>query len=116
MIQIFGKAKCSDTRKAERFFKERGIPFQRVDLTQKGMSRGELLSVKEALGLEALVDPKAKNAPLVKYLAGEEAKVEKLLEDPTLLRTPILRRGREAAVGYAPEVWAEWAGQEKKTR
>lgn len=107
-IQIYGRAKCFDTRKAERYFKERGVKFQSIDLARHGMSRGELTSVKNAVGLPALLDPKAKDAALVRYLAGEEAKVEKLLEAPALLRTPIVRNGKQATVGYAPEVWKQW--------
>ena len=79
-IQIFGKNKCFDTKKAERYFKERGIRFQRIDLAQKGISRGELSSVKAAVGgLEPLLDPKAKGeqALLLRYLSSEEAKGEK---------------------------------------
>lgn len=110
-IQIFGKAKCFDTKKAERYFKERGIRFQRIDLSQKGMSRGELTSVKAAVGsLDALIDPKAKGeqALLLPYLSSDEAKEEKLLEFPMLLRTPIVRNGRQATVGYCPEIWKTW--------
>lgn len=110
-IQIFGKSKCFDTKKAERYFKERGIRFQRIDLAQKGMSRGELTSVKTAVGgLDALIDPKAKGeqALLLPYLSSDEAKEEKLLEFPTLLRTPIVRNGRQATVGYCPDIWKTW--------
>lgn len=109
-IQIFGKAKCFDTKKAERYFKERGIRFQRIDLSQKGMSRGELTSVKAAVGgLDALIDPKAKGEQaLLPYLSSDEAKEEKLLEFPMLLRTPIVRNGRQATVGYCPEIWKTW--------
>ena len=107
-IQIFGKSKCFDTKKAERWFKERRIKFQAVDLKRFGMSRGELTSVKNAVGLEALVDPKHPDAALVRYLAYEQDKLEKLLEDPTLLNTPIVRNGRQATVGYCPEVWERW--------
>ena len=110
-IQIFGKNKCFDTKKAERYFKERGIRLQRIDLAQKGISRGELSSVKAAVGgLEPLLDPKAKGeqALLLRYLSSEEAKEEKILEHPELLRTPIVRNGRLATVGYCPEVWKTW--------
>ena len=110
-IQIFGKAKCFDTKKAERYFKGRGIRFQRIDLSQKGMSRGELTSVKAADGgLDALIDRKAKGEQglLLPYLSSDEAKEEKLLEFPTLLRTPIVRNGRQATVGYCPEIWKTW--------
>ena len=107
-IQIFGKSKCFDTKKAERWFKERRIRFQAVDLKKQGMSLGELASVKNAVGLEAMVDSKHPDAVLVSYLASSQAKVEKLFEDPTLLRTPVVRNGKQATVGYQPEVWKGW--------
>ncbi len=107
-IQIFGKSKCFDTKKAERWFKERRIKFQAIDLKKYGMSRGELQSVKSAVGLEALVDEKHPDAALVRYLAYEQDKMEKLFEDPTLLNTPIVRNGKQATVGYHPEVWENW--------
>lgn len=108
-IQIFGKAKCFDTKKAERYFKERGVRFQRIDLSQKGMSRGELQSVAAAAGgLDALLDEKHPEAALVRYLAHEDDRREKLLENPALLKTPIVRNGRQATVGYHPEVWKIW--------
>ena len=107
-IQIFGKSKCFNTKKAERWFKERRIKFQAVDLKKYGMSRGELSSVKNAVGLENMVDPGHPDAVLLSYLASSEAKLDKLFEDPTLLRTPIVRNGRQATVGYRPEVWERW--------
>ena len=107
-IQIFGKSKCFDTKKAERYFKERRIKFQGVDVVKFGMSRGELASVKQAVGLQAMVDPGHPDAVLLSYLAGDQAKLDKLYEDPTLLRTPIVRNGKQATVGYCPQVWAEW--------
>ncbi len=107
-IQIFGKSKCFDTKKAERWFKERRVRFQSIDLLRYGMSRGELTSVKSAVGLEALIDEKAPGAELLRYLAYDEDRLEKLFEDPRLLRTPIVRNGKQATVGYCPEIWAEW--------
>ncbi len=107
-IQIFGKSKCFDTKKAERWFKERRIRFQAVDVRKFGMSRGELASVKNAVGLEAMVDPGHPDAALVRYLAYEQDKLEKLFEDPTLLNTPIVRNGKLATVGFCPEVWENW--------
>ena len=107
-IQIFGKSKCFDTKKAERWFKERRIKFQSVDLVKYGISPGELKSVKYAVGLEALIDQKHPDAALLKYLAYDEDKLEKLLEDPRLLKTPIVRNGKQATVGYCPEVWSGW--------
>lgn len=108
-IQIFGKAKCFDTAKAERYFKERGIPFQRIDVAKYGISKGELRSVCTAVGgLPALIDDKAKGAEQIRYLAYEADKEEKLLENPKLLRTPIVRNGKKATVGYCPDVWESW--------
>ena len=108
-IQIFGKSKCFDTKKAQRYFKERRIPFQNIDLLDKGMSKGELKSVVQALGgLDGLIDPKHPDAALLEYLAYDEDKMEKVLLDPRLLQTPIARNGRKATVGYAPDVWKTW--------
>ena len=86
-IQIFGKSKCFDTKKAERWFKERRIKFQAVDVKKFGMSMGELNSVKNCVGIEAMVDEKHPDAVLLSYLASDGAKLEKLYEDPALLRT-----------------------------
>lgn len=107
-IQIFGKKKCFDTQKAERWFKERRIKYQYIDLNRFGISRGELQSVKNAVGLDALVDEKHPDAALVSYLARAEDKLERIFEDPTLLKTPVVRNGKKATVGYAPEVWKDW--------
>lgn len=107
-IQIFGKSKCFDTKKAKRYFKERRIKFQAVDLLRYGMSRGELTSVARAVGLEALIDWKNPDAALLKYLAYDDDKLEKLLEEPKLIKTPVVRNGRQATVGYCPEVWGGW--------
>ncbi len=107
-IQIFGKSKCFDTKKAERYFKERRIKFQSVDLLRYGISPRELDSVRRAVGLENLVDEKARGAELIRYLARDEDKIDKLLEDPSLLRTPIVRNGKAATVGYCPDVWKDW--------
>ena len=107
-IQIFGKAKCFDTKKAERWFKERRIKYQYVDILAYGMSRGELSSVKNAVGLDNLVNTEDPDYPLFQYLSGTEAKLEKLFEDPYLIRTPVVRNGKQATVGYCPEVWKDW--------
>ncbi len=110
-IQIFGKAKCFDTRKAERYFKERKIKYQMIDLAKFGMSKGEFNSVKaSAGGLEALIDTKSKEyeASFIAYLADEKAKEDKLLEHPALFKTPVVRNGKQATVGYRPDVWKTW--------
>ncbi len=107
-IQIFGKSKCFDTKKAERYFKERRVKFQAIDLVRFGISKGELQSVKNAVGLDALVNWDHPDAALLKYLAHDADKFEKLLEDPRLLNTPLVRNGKAATVGYQPEVWKTW--------
>ena len=108
-IQIFGRSKCFDTKKAERYFKERRIPYQRVEVDKYGIRPRELESVLAAVGdIELLIDPKAKEAALIRYLAHKEDKIEKLLESPAALRTPIVRNGKQATVGYCPEVWETW--------
>lgn len=107
-IQIFGKSKCFDTKKAERYFKERRIKFQAVDLLRYGMSKGELQSVVRAVGLENLIDQKNPDAALLNYLAYDQDKLEKLFEDPRLIKTPVVRNGKQATVGYCPEVWKDW--------
>lgn len=111
-IQIYGTAKCFDTKKAQRYFKERGIKFQFVDLAKFGMSKGEYKSIKTALrcSLEDLVNEKSKKyeQSFIKYLASEEAKEEKLLENQELFKTPIVRNGKKATLGYCPEEWKKW--------
>jgi len=107
-IQIFGKSKCFDTRKAERYFKERGIKFQRIDLPEIGMSKGELSSVKAAVGLDAMIDETARDVEILKYLAYDTDREEKLLENPLFIKTPVVRNGKKATVGYCPEVWKTW--------
>ena len=102
-IQIFGRSKCFDSKKAERYFKERRIKYQYIDINRYGMSRGELNSVKNAVGLKALSD-----APEIQYLAYDADKLEKLFEWPELIKTPIVRNGKQATVGYCPEVWKTW--------
>lgn len=111
-IQIFGTKKSADTRKAERFFKERGIKFQYVDLKEKGLSKGEFQKVCQAVGgLDAMIDQNCKDKDLlalIKYLVPED-RVEKVLENQAVLKQPIVRNGRQATVGYVPDVWKTWS-------
>ena len=110
-IQIFGTKKSSDARKAERWFKERRIRFQYIDLAEKGISKGELRSVAQAVGgIEALIDEKAKDAYAVALVQHTPAgmKEDVLLENQQVLRMPIVRNGRQATVGYAPDIWNTW--------
>ena len=110
-IQIFGSKKSSDSRKAERWFKERRIKFQYIDLAEKGLSKGELRSVAQAVGgVAALVDEKAKDAYAVALVQHTPAAMREdvLLENQQVLRAPIVRNGRQATVGYAPDIWKTW--------
>lgn len=110
-IQIFGTKKSFDTKKAQRYFKERRIKVQLIDLREKEMSKGELQSVLRAVGgIEALVDDKAKDqdtVALITHLA-ESQRFDKLLENQQVLREPIVRNGAKATVGYCPDVWKAW--------
>ena len=110
-IQIFGTKKSFDTKKAERWFKERRIKYQFIDLKEKGMSKGELTSVAQCTGgVEALINPKAKDEDLLallKYIPAD-ARMEKLLENQHVLMEPLVRNGKKATVGYKPEVWEGW--------
>ncbi len=111
-VQIFGKNKCFDTKKAQRYFKERRISFQYIDLSEKNFSKGELRSVLSAVGgVAAVINKKSPSAALVEYLAYDEDKEEKLLSDSTLYITPIVRFGKNATVGYKPEEWKKWEVQ-----
>ena len=110
-IQIFGTKKCSDTRKAERFFKERGIKYQFVDMKEKGMSKGEVTSVAQANGgLENMINLEGKDKDtlaLIKYIADED-KLAKILENPQVIKTPVVRNGKQSTLGYQPDVWKGW--------
>ena len=110
-IQMFGTKRSSDTRKAERFFKERGIKFQFVDLKEKAMSKGEFQSVLQAVGdLDAMIDPGCKDKDLlalIKYIAAED-KAQKVLENQSVFKLPVVRNGKSATVGYQPDVWKTW--------
>lgn len=107
-IQVFGTKKCNDTNKALRFFKERAVKIQFVDLNEKGLSRGELESILKKVPIEELLDKsgkqyKKRNLEFMVYDLEEE-----LLNDPLLLKTPITRMGREAALGVCPDIWKSW--------
>jgi len=107
-IQIFGKSKCFDTKKAERYFKERRIKYQRIDLVGIGLSRGEFTSVKNSVGLESMIDHSVQDSEIFSYLAHNADKEEKLLENPVFIKSPIVRNGKKATIGYCPDVWKNW--------
>ena len=127
-IQIFGMKKCNDTKKAERFFKERGIKYQFIDMKEKGMSKGEFTSVAQANGgMENMINWEGRTKSgglrscadrsgaetdqdtlaLIKYIADED-KLEKILENPQVIKTPVVRNGKQSTLGYQPEVWKGW--------
>jgi arsenate reductase-like glutaredoxin family protein len=112
-IQIFGIKKSSNTRKAERFFSERRIPYHFRDLNEKGISKGELENITQSVPLEELIDTegsefKERNLSYMIYNIEVE-----LLNDPLLLKMPVVRNGKLATAGYQPEVWTEWLRNEK---
>lgn len=109
-IQIFGLKKCFDTKKTERYFKERKIKYQFIDLTILGLSKGELQSVKSAVGLKELINNESKDYKRLNMdrIISTTGKEEMLLENPSLYKTPIVRNGKQATVGYQPSVWVSW--------
>ena len=110
-IQIFGTKKSFDTKKAERYFKERNIKFQFIDMKEKGMSKGEFISVAQVNGgLENMINWDGKEQDtlaLIKYIADED-KLEKILENPSVIKTPVVRNGKQSTLGYQPDVWKGW--------
>lgn len=110
-IQIFGTGKCFDTKKAQRWFKERGIKFQYINIQEKPMSRGEYMSVASAVGgYEKLINSDYRDKQLLSLISylTDDARQEKILESQFIFKTPIVRNGRQATVGYQPEVWKLW--------
>lgn len=110
-IQIFGRNKCFDTKKAERYFKERRIKYQYVDLLRYGLSGKEFDAVLRGVGgIDNLIDwdGKSQDITLMKYMDDTGAKEDKVFDDPSLMRTPIVRNGKYVTLGYCPEEWAKW--------
>ncbi len=110
-VQIFGTKKCRSTQKAQRFFKERRIPIHFVDLKEKPASAGELRRFEQKFGSEALLDREGKRfrerGLHVAHLP--EWKVLPLLvDDPMLLRTPLIRFGNHLSIGLAEDIWKSW--------
>ena len=113
-IQIFGLKKCSQTKKAERFFKERNIPFQLINMQEKPMSRGELQSVSGTVPPGELIDTEGREYSRLNLKYMNFSIEEKLLENPILFRTPIVRNGKKATAGYDPETWKRWIEESRK--
>ncbi len=110
-IQIFGKTKCFDTKKAERYFKERRIKYQFVDLVRFGLSGKEFDAVLRGVGgIDNLVNWESSDpqVTLMKYMEDKVAKEDRVFDDPSLMKTPIVRNGKHVTVGYCPEIWGKW--------
>ena len=110
-IQIFGKSKCFDTKKAERYFKERRIKYQYVDLLRYGLSGKEFDAVLRGIGgIDNLIDwdNKSEQITIMKYMDDKRAKEDKVYDEPSLMRTPIVRNGKQVTVGFCPDIWATW--------
>ena len=111
MIQIFGTKKCNDTKKAERFFKERRINYQFIDMKEKGMSKGEFNSVAHAVGgIDKLINENCKDKDmlvLIEHMSGDD-RLEKILENQQIIKTPATRNGKMATIGYCPDAWKDW--------
>ena len=110
-IQIFGKSKCFDSKKAERYFKERRMPYQYIDLNRYGLSPKEFDSVLRAVGgVDNLIDWECKDEriTLMRYMEDKVSKEDKIYDDPKLMKSPIVRNGKQATVGYCPDIWANW--------
>jgi len=112
IIQIFGTNKCQNTKAAQRFFKERRVPIQFIDLTEKGLSEGEFQSIKKAVGLENMMDREGKEYQKLNLKYQRFDMEGKLKENNLLLKTPVVRQSPKATVGYAPEIWKQWLAQE----
>jgi arsenate reductase (glutaredoxin) len=109
-IQVFGRKKSFETKKAERYFKERKIKFQFIDLDEKGISKGELNSIKQKIKINDLINENSKDYKKLNLdkIRSTEMKEELLLKNPTLFNIPIVRNSREATVGYEKEIWDTW--------
>lgn len=109
-IQIFGRKKCFDTKKAERYFKERKIKYAFIDMNEKGISKGELNNVKSSVQINELINENSKEykSSNLDKIRSNDMKLEILLKNQNIIKTPIVRNGKVATVGYKPEIWKEW--------
>ncbi|MCZ8158158.1 MAG: glutaredoxin domain-containing protein [Leptospira sp.] len=113
-LQIFGTKKCKDSKKAQLYFQERRVPFQFINLSEKEMSKGELRSILGSVSIDQLIDTESKvyEEKNLKYMVYD--KEEALLTNPLLFKTPIIRDGKKATIGYLPEIWKLWIEESKK--
>ena len=114
-IQIFGRKKCFDTKKAERFFKERKVNYQFIDINEKPMSKGEMNNVLRCVDVNELINNKSKDYTKLNFnnIRSKEVKTELLLENQSVINTPVVRNGREATVGFKEEIWKKWIEENK---
>ena len=109
-IQIYSGKKNFDAQKAERYFKERRIPFQNLDLKKHRLGEREIRLMLAAVGREALIDrqdKKVREHPAC-YYDRDELLIPAIQENPWLLRLPIVRNGNQMTIGYRPEIWETW--------
>lgn len=113
-IQIYVNKKNPDVLKAERFFKERRIPYQLLDLKKHKLGRKELETFARAVGIKELVDREGKKAleRPVAHMSTESLILAELLSDPSALRSPIVRNGTRVTVGADEETWKAWVEME----
>lgn len=114
-IQIFGRKKCFDTKKAERFFKERNVNYQFIDINEKPMSKGEMNNVLRCVDVNELINNKSKDYTKLNFnnIRSKEVKTELLLKNQSVMNTPVVRNGREATVGFKEEIWKKWIEENK---
>jgi arsenate reductase-like glutaredoxin family protein len=113
-VQVFGLKKSPDTRKALRFFAERRIKVHFVDLAERAASIGELRRFAQKFGVETLLDRAGRRFQELGLAAaryGEDRWLEKLAEEPGLLRIPLVRHQQHLTIGSAEDIWKQWAGR-----
>ena len=113
-VQIFGIRKSAETRKALRFFAERRVKVHFVDLQERAASLGELRRFAQRFGVEALLDRGSRrfaDLGLAAARLSEERWLDKLADEPLLLRMPLVRRQQQLTVGDAEASWREWTGR-----
>lgn len=110
-IQIFGTKKMQRNKESRTFFQRTWNQISVVDMKKKGMSKGEFNSVAQANGgLDHMINWEGKDQnllALIKYIANED-KLEKVLENPQVIKTPVVRNGKQSTLGYQPDVWKKW--------
>lgn len=114
-IQIFGRKKCFDTKKAERFFKERKIKYQLIDINEKPMSNGEINNVLRCVDINTLINTKSKDYIKLNFnnIRSKEVKTELLLKNQSVMNTPVVRNGNKATVGVDEDIWKIWIDENK---